>query len=70
VYKLSGFELDGETGPGYFWERRGEILSRYESQKHKLVTMENFDPSKSESVIMEEAGWRKVLTPGNLRWIL
>lgn len=70
VYKLSGFELDGETGPGYFWERRGEILSRYESQKHKLATMENFDPSKSESVIMEEAGWRKVLTPGNLRWIL
>ena len=70
VYERSGMAFDGETGNGYFWEKDGKIIQRYQAQKHKLATiLGDIDVSKSETVLMEEAGWRKVITPGNKRWI-
>ncbi len=72
VYELCGFQFDGQTGPGYFWEKDGRVLQRYQTQKHKLRELlgDSFSQEKSETELMQEAGWRKVLTPGHRRWVL
>lgn len=69
VYERIGMTFDGETGKGYFWEKEGKIIQRYQAQKHKLPSLlGDVDLSKSETVLMKEAGWRKVMTLGNKRW--
>ena len=71
VYSLAGLQYDGETGSGYFWEKDGAILQRYQTQKHKLKELLSaFDPNKTEAELMQYDGWRKIKTPGNKRWLL
>lgn len=71
VYAKTGFEFIGETSPGYFWEKDGKILERYETQKHKLGhILPTLDLAKSESMLMEENGWRKIFNAGNKKWKL
>jgi hypothetical protein len=70
VYAAVGFTADGNTGSGYFWEKDGQILQRYQTQKHKLSRLlSQFDPKVSEVKNMKANGWRQVITAGNTRWI-
>lgn len=69
AYKQAGFTHLGQTQPGYFWMKGDKILSRYATQKHKLIKLfGDVDLSKSESKIMHEHGWTKVLDFGHDRW--
>ena len=56
VYKNSGFELIKQTPPGYFWINinNNTILSRYQTQKHKL------DTQLTELQFMKNAGYSRV----------
>ena len=70
VYELCGFQFAGFTGSSYFWEKNGEIWSRYKTQKHKLKDLlgEDLDMAKSETQLMKEAGWTKVYNLPNRKW--
>ena len=69
AYRQAGFTHLGQTQPGYFWMKGDKILSRYATQKHKLIKLfGDVDLSKSESKIMHEHGWIKVLDFGHDRW--
>ena len=72
VYKSVGFTHIGRTGCGYFWEKDGEILHRFQTQKHKLPVLfsEELDLRKSETELMHDHGWRRVSDFGNDRWAL
>lgn len=70
VYSAVGFTRDGSTGSGYFWERNGQVLKRYQTQKHKLATLlPLFDETISEMKNMSANGWRRVMTAGSTRWV-
>lgn len=70
VYKTLGFELVDKTGPGYFWTDGNEVFSRYKCQKQNLKKwLKSFDPSKSESENMFEAGYRRYWNSGNLVFV-
>lgn len=72
VYEHCSFTYVGDTPESYFWEKNGEILSRYKTQKHKLSTLlgEAFNNSKTETELMVENGWRKVKNMPNKKWEL
>jgi G:T-mismatch repair DNA endonuclease (very short patch repair protein) len=70
VYKTLGFKLVDKTGPGYFWTDGNEMFSRYKCQKQNLKKwLKSFNPSKSESENMFEAGYRRYWNSGNLVFI-
>lgn len=65
VYGKLGFRDTGNTGLGYYFVRSsGEVASRYELQKKKMITLEG------ETAIAAAArlGWYRVWTPGHRRW--
>lgn len=72
VYERCGFTDMGSTGAGYFWEKNGQVLHRYATQKHRLIELlgDSIDLSKSERQLMMEAGWVHVPDRGNRRWVL
>lgn len=65
IYEILGFKRISESKPNYFWIKNDIVLSRYQTQKHKLKSFENYDESKSESQILSEAGFIKVFDCGN-----
>ena len=69
-YFKIGFKILSETDSSYFYAREGEILSRYQCQKHKLSKLlENYDPSLSESDNMILNGYTKVYDCGTLKLV-
>ena len=69
-YFKIGFKILSETDSSYFYAKNGEILSRYQCQKHKLVNLlENYDPSLSETDNMILNGYLKVYDCGTLKLI-
>jgi hypothetical protein len=70
VYSRAGFEFLGQTQPGYFWEKGGQVLQRHQTMKHKLVKLlgPDIDVSLSERALMLQAGWWLVRDLGHLRW--
>ena len=69
-YFKIGFKLLSETESSYFYAREGEILSRYQCQKHKLAKLlENYDPSLTETDNMILNGYFKVYDCGTLKLI-
>lgn len=60
VYERAGFKKINETSPGYFWysNKTGQILSRFETQKHKLNT------DLTEKQYMINAGFSRVFDCG------
>ena len=71
VYKKLGFELDGITEPTYVWvdNYTGEVLSRYQTMKHKLVEQGLGTEVQTEDEIMENLGYLKIYDCGNARYI-
>lgn len=71
VYAELGMTLERVTGPGYFWFRNGETVTRYRAQKHKLSGLlgDQFVPELSEDANMRRAGWRKYYDCGCQVWV-
>lgn len=72
LYKKLGFELSGVTSPNYFWHNKsGEIIHRYESQKHKLRKLlgKDFKAELSEVANMESTSRYRVYDAGSYRLI-
>ena len=65
IYEILGFKRISESKPNYFWIKNDIVLSRYQTQKHKLKSFDNYDESKSESQILSEAGFVKIFDCGN-----
>ena len=68
MYKKLGFKLNNISQPNYWWVKNNTILSRYQTQKHKLknILKENFDPNKSEFLNMSSNGYYQLFDCGNL----
>jgi transposase len=68
-YENMGFTNKGFTNPNYLYSNRaGNVLTRQQCQKHKLVD-QGFDKDKSENMIMEERGYLKVYDCGSARYV-
>lgn len=69
VYTKLGFKLEDITPPSYVWcDNHNNVLSRYETQKHKLVEL-GFDNSLTEDYIMHELNYVKIYNSGNAKYI-
>ena len=63
VYYKLGFEFIGYTTPGYFWaNRKGEIINRYKTQRHRL------SGNGTEYEIMSKQSYFKCYDTGNLKF--
>lgn len=70
AYVRAGFQLVGDTTPGYWWCKRSERFSRFRFQKHKLPSViSNFDDSLSESENMRNNGYWKIWDCGMRKWV-
>ena len=72
VYTRVGFkpiQPNPITEPNYVWVRTSdnEVLSRYQTQKHKLIEAGIGDKTQTEVDIMENAGFIRVYDSGNIR---
>lgn len=72
VYTRLGFKtsISDITEPSYIWINfeTGDILTRYETQKHKLIENNLGTKEQSESDIMHNIGYVKIYDCGNLRF--
>ena len=68
MYRQIGFENHSQTPPNYNWIKNSIIISRYQSQKHKLkkILCERFDENLSENENMLNNGYHKIFDCGNL----
>lgn len=69
VYLRNGFELSNISGQNYLYFKNGEVLTRYQCQKHKLRNLlgeENFDESMTERENMLFNGYSVYWDCGNL----
>ncbi len=68
LYNKLGFIFKRISSPNYVWYNNNQILTRYQTQKHRLksVLNEKFDISMSESQNMFNNGWRRYFDCGNL----
>lgn len=63
-YTKLGFVHQNHAGANYMWSNGTQRLSRYKTQKHKLI--ENCDDiNKTESQLMNKKGFYKILDAGN-----
>jgi hypothetical protein len=71
IYEQCGFEFIHHTDPNYTWTDKTRLISRYESQKHKLSKLlKNFDATLTEHANMFNNGYRVYYDCGNLKFIL
>ena len=69
-YKSLGFTLSNTSKPGYYWTEGNYPISRYKCQKKRLHKwLKSYDPSKSESINMFIAGYRRYWDCGQSAWI-
>lgn len=68
-YRLMGFSYIGETKPNYYYTRNyNKREHRFNFTKHKLIKL-GYDKDKTETQIMEDAGYDKIWDTGNLKYI-
>lgn len=71
VYSAIGFNLAGETKPGYFWTDGDKIWNRMKFQRSKLKDqLPLFDQNKSEAENMFANGYRRYWDCGNLKFVI
>lgn len=63
VYRALGFQEHPMSPPNYVWVKGNEVLSRYQTQKHKLL--EEGYKGNSENEIMRQRGYSKIYDCGN-----
>ena len=74
IYTRLGFEsngLESITEPNYIWYDITSklVLSRYKTQKHKLIAVGIGNESQTEDEIMKERDFLKIYDSGNLRLV-
>ncbi len=71
VYTQLGFTLLRQSPPSYFWHRGKAVLSRYQTQKHKLPKLldKSFSPNLTETENMHRHGWARVFDAGTLVFV-
>ena len=62
LYKAIGFYFHGISDPSYVWTKKDQILSRFQTQRKKLIG------EGSENQIMQEQGFSKIYDAGNKIW--
>jgi len=67
LYEILGFKLSLITEPNYVWFNGQNIITRYQSQKHKLI--EQGYVGNSEVEIMRNNGYNKIYDCGNKVWV-
>lgn len=70
MYTKLGFKTQAKniTEPNYVWVNpKLQVLTRYQTQKHKLVSLELGDEEQTEDEIMSSLGYFKVYGSGNLK---
>lgn len=73
VYSKLGFYADKKsiTEPNYLWvNSKFEVLSRYQTQKHKLINSGLGSEDDTEDCIMANLGYYKIYNSGNLKMII
>lgn len=70
VYEKLGFKYSHTSNPNYVYTKMdtGEVLTRYQCQKHRLVE-QGFDANLSEEQIMLQRGFNKIYDCGNAVYI-
>lgn len=70
IYDKLGFHKVGETEPGYVWVKytTNDVLSRYQTQKHKLVEKGLGTDEQTEDEIMSSLGYLKIYNCGNYKF--
>ena len=69
TYERLGLQLYGATEPGYVWVNNKEVLSRYQTQKHKLVQMGLASEKDTEDDVMTNLGFLKIYNCGNAKYV-
>ena len=66
LYSLLGFTIVDITKPNYVWvKNRSDVLSRYMTQKHKLIALGFGTKSETEISIMTRRGYNQLFDCGN-----
>jgi hypothetical protein len=68
LYKNLGFEKISLSSPNYYWVVDGKRRHRYNYSKRKLVKL-GHDINKTEVQIMNDLGYFRIFSTGQLRWI-
>lgn len=70
VYRRLGFIEEGLTEPGYVWVslNNNTVLSRYQTQKHRLIKMGLGDKDDTEDSIMSRHRFCKIYDSGNIKY--
>lgn len=68
LYKILGFEFDGNTVPGYFWTNcQGNRINRFKCRKSEIAKTEE-EKSMTEVEIMHSHGYFRCYDSGNLKF--
>lgn len=68
-YERIGCKKVGLTKPGYVYAKGPMVLSRFETQKHKLIDLiDDYDPNLSEVRNMAKHNYYQVFDCGNLKF--
>lgn len=73
VYLRLGFKTSKDmlTKPNYVWIKQGtsEILTRYQTQKHKLIEQGLGTKNQTEDEILHNLGYMKIYNSGNIKFV-
>jgi len=69
MYPLLGFTMESVTAPGYVWWNGTTVLSRYSCMAHRLHDQYPGTEHLSETAIMTDMGYQKILNQGNTVWV-
>ena len=64
-----GFKRIAITDPGYVWVKNDIVLSRYQTQKHKLIEAGLGTEEQTEDDIMYKLGFYKIYNCGNIKYL-
>ena len=67
LYSMLGMRLETISSPNYIWFNHGDIKTRYQCQKHRLLA-EGWKGS-SETEIMHSRGYFRIFDCGNKVWV-
>lgn len=67
-YNKLGFTLDKITKPNYVWVKNDNVLSRYKTQKSKLIEKGLGTEEQTEDEIMKNLGYMKIYDCGNIKF--
>lgn len=69
MYLRLGFKTISLGKPDYVWvkSKTGDVLTRYQTQKHKIVEQGLCNKNETEDEIMKSSGYTKIYDSGNLK---